>query len=155
MQEIRIIFISILFSTNSFVFCQNHLDFIPKNNKKKVLSYNKSDRSGYAIKGFSFIRTGELQEINDSTLTVNGKTILIADITKIGHRKRGTFFIELGAAFIWGTALGILTVPPNNSTTKKVIGISISIPMFTIGQIVGWKNRVYNVRQKYTYKVSS
>jgi hypothetical protein len=155
MQEIRIIFISILFITNSFVFCQNHLDFIPKNNKKRILSFNKSDRIGYAIKGFSFIRTGELQEINDSTITVSGKTIQIADLTKIGHRKRGNVLISIGTAAIGGFALGYLTLSPYNSTTQKVVGLSISIPMFTFGQIISLKNRVYNLRKKYTYKVST
>lgn len=154
MHGIRMILIGILSITNSFVFCQTHLDFIPKNNKK-ILSYYKSDRIGYVKIGNPFIKTGELQDINDSTITVSGKTIRIADITYIGHRKKGTVLIEIATAAIAGFALGYLTAPANNSTAEKVVGLSISIPVFTFGQMIGWKNKVYNVRNKYTYKVSS
>jgi len=95
-----------------------------------------------------------LQEINDSTIIVNGKSIRIEDIRLIGHRRKGTTLIGIGTAAIAGFALGYFTLPTNNSTPKKILGLSISIPVFTVGQIVGWKNRVFNIRKKYKYKVT-
>jgi len=154
MNRIKIIFIGVFFITTSNLFCQNHLDFISKNNKK-TLSYKQGDKIGYAKKGFTIVETGILQEINDSIITVSGKLIRIEDIRLIGHRKKGTTLISIGTAAIAGFALGYLTLPANNSTAEKIVGLSISIPLFTIGEIIGWKNRVYNVSKKYTFKVSS
>lgn len=154
MQRMKIIIIGMFLITNSYVFCQNHLEFIPKNNEK-TLSFKQGDHIGYTKKGFSFIKNGELETITDSTITVSGKTIHISDIKFIGHRKKGTGLVAIGTAAVAGFALGYFTAPETNSNTEKVVGLSIAIPVFTLGAIVNYKNRLYNVRKKYTFKVTS
>jgi hypothetical protein len=116
------------------------------------LSFKNGDKIGYAKKGFSPIRAGELQNINDSAIIVSGKSIPIKDIRLIGHRKKGTTLIQLGAVVASGCFLGYYALPANNSPAEKIVGFSFSIVFFTIGEVVGWKNRVYNVRKKYTFK---
>lgn len=153
MKKNRLILVIILLITKSYVFGQYHLDFIPKNNKK-TLSFKVGEKIGYAEKGRTFIKTGELHKINDSTITVSGKTIPIADLKLIGHRKKGMTLIGIGSLAIAGFALGYFILPANNSTAEKVVGLSISIPMFTLYEIISWKNRVYNVSKNYTYKAS-
>jgi hypothetical protein len=153
MNKIRIIALITLLTVSKNGFCQNHLDFISKDNVKK-LTFNIGDRIGYVEKGFTIVRTGKLQEIKDSLIIVNGKTIRTQDIRLIGHRKKGTVLISIATAAASGFALGYLTLPNNNSTTQKNIGLSISIPLFTMGQIIGWKNRLHKVQNKYKFEVS-
>ncbi len=140
-----------IISTNCF--CQNHLDFISKKNDKK-LTFNIGDRIGYKKKGFTANRIGILQEIKDSVIIVNGKTIKIEDLKFIGHRKKGTGIISFATGFVSGFTLVYLILPKKNSTAQKVTGLSISIPLLTIGEIVSWKNRMHKVKDKYRFEVS-
>jgi len=154
MNKIRIIALVTMLTLSSNGFCQNHLDFISKNNLKK-LTFNIGDQIGYTEKDFSIIKTGELQEIKDSTITVNGKIIKTEEIRRIGHRKKGTALLSIATAAVSGFVLGYFTLSPNNTATEKIIGLSISIPLFTMGEIIQWKNRVDKVQNKYKFEVSS
>lgn len=152
----RISFLILLFlSISTTVFCQIHLDFIPNNKNKKTLVFKPGEYIGYAKKGLTFVKDGELQAINDSAITVNGKTIRIADIRAIGHVKKGALSTQIAAGAVAGFALGYFTFPRNNSGAEKAAGLAIGVPLFAIAQISAFKNKIYIVSRKYSYKVSS
>ena len=152
MNQIRLPFLIILLIINLNVFCQSRLDFTHKSNNKKV-TFKIGDQIGYVEKGFIFVKSGEIKEIKDSSIILNGKTIKIEDIKFIGHRKKGTTTIVIATALLAGITLGGIPFEDYNSTTNKIVGSSIAISLITIGQIVAYKNRVIKVRNKYGFEV--
>lgn len=138
---------------SNFCICQNHLDFVSNANNQKKLTFNVGDRIGYTQKGLSLVKSGVIQEIKDSLLIVNDKSVLLEDLKFIGHRKKGTNFYIIASAVLSGSVLGYFTLPKDNTSTQKIVGISLSVPLFAIGEIIGWKNRLHKVEDKYKYEV--
>lgn len=144
--------ICIFLITNTYIYSQSSIEFVHKN-PKKTLVFVPGDRMAYAKKGFSPIKSGILETITDSTLTVNGKTIRLSDLKFIGHRKKGTNTKIIGMSALSGIALGTFLASNNTSSATSIVSLSLSASLFTIAEIIAFKNRVHRVK-KYTYYVT-
>lgn len=76
-----LIMILLALSYNSL--CQT-LEFISKTHKKN-LTFKIGDNIGYAEKGFTWVKNGKIQAINESSIVVDGKTIQTEELSHIGH----------------------------------------------------------------------
>jgi hypothetical protein len=137
---------------NINLYSQSQLEFISQKNNKKLI-FKVGDKVGYSKKGLSFLKSGKIESIKKTYIMVSGKVVFIDDIKLIGHRRRGTTTINILSIFVAFSTFSVMTLPNDNSKTLKVIGLFVSIPTLFFGQINEWKNRTYNVSEKYNYEV--
>jgi hypothetical protein len=151
MNKIRFSLLIVLCSIYSIAFCQSQLNFISKSNGKR-LTFKVGDNVGYAKRGFTAIRTGKLEAIKDSTITIDGKIIKITDLRLIGHRKKGTSLMVITTGLLAGALIGWYSNPAYYSGTERTVGVSIGTSLFAAGEIISINNKVYKV-SKYSFEV--
>lgn len=152
MLKKTLFFIGIFLFTNTYIFSQSSIEFIHKN-PKRTLMFVPGDHIGYAKKGLSPIKSGTLESITDSTLTVGGNTISLSELKFIGHRKKGTNSKIIGLSALSGMALGTYLASNNKSNAASIAILTSSVSLFTIAEITAFKNRVHRVK-KYSYHVT-
>jgi hypothetical protein len=134
------------------LFGQKQLEFTSKAYHNTVY-FNQGDRITYAKKGISYMRTGKIETINDSSITVNGRIVLLRDLKLIGHRKKGSMFLVGVNSFISGLMLGFALTATDD--ISGLISFVCAIPIITWSTYITDKNKIYKVRKKYTYAVKN
>ncbi len=130
---------------------QTRLEYTSELNNKQ-LSFTIGEQIGFRKDG-GLLKNGQLQQINDSSLIINGESIRIKDISHIGHRKRGTGFITFSGAFLSGSVLGYFALSSSNAAGVRIAGLTGSVFIFTLTEITAIKNRMYKVKDKYRFVV--
>jgi hypothetical protein len=149
-----LILLFFLFCGSFISLCQNTIKLTNQNNGKEI-QIKEGARVGYFINGKSAIRTGYLNTISDSTLTINSNKVPINNIKAIGQRKKGTAVYSIGLSAVCGCILGYSLGNSELSPGLKTVGLISAASLFTYTIYFGQKNTPKKLKKKWTLEIAN
>lgn len=117
---------------------------------KEVL-IKEGSRVGYKTKQDFFLKGGNVHILNDSSIQVNDRAIILKKIKYFGIRKKGSTGLTILTAALSGFSLGFTL--NSNSSTVRAIGILRAASFYGVSFYIGEKNKPRNLKKKWKLEV--
>lgn len=105
-------------------------------NTEKELLVKKGMRVSYVLKSKTKAVTGILNEITDTSITVDTTTVSLDDLARFGKRKKGSGFGMSVMAFLGGAMIGSVLFADNSDPCSQCQTVSVEDEGGTAGNVI-------------------